>query len=319
MRGAGIISSRNRREQILRVARLHYIDGLEQNQVAKREGISRTTVSRLLATARDEGLVSITVNDHLEDVQTLAQSLQEAYPQVTFTVAATDQDGQDNRAFKVAKLVASHLDQLIKSGDIIGMGRGHDLLRVADLIEPKDVRDVAVLLLSGIFTDPNYQTYAQQAAAQFAVAYRTQSQLLPLPIILDDVQRKEIIEQEPHIRYVEKLGRVSNVALFTFNPVDQNCFLANDAYFNRDEQQLLTKNAVGDVLAHFIDQNGQLVAPKVDQRVVSIPLENLRYKEHAIGLVDDKTQVPTLLAALRGGYVNEVFLDQQSAHALLEK
>ena len=46
------------------IARLYYLDGLGQNEVAKFAKVSQAKVSRLLALARERGIVRITVADY---------------------------------------------------------------------------------------------------------------------------------------------------------------------------------------------------------------------------------------------------------------
>ena len=45
-------------------ARLYYVDGLGQNEVAKFAKVSQAKVSRLLALARERGIVRISVADY---------------------------------------------------------------------------------------------------------------------------------------------------------------------------------------------------------------------------------------------------------------
>lgn len=46
------------------IARLYYVDGLGQAEVAQFAKVSQAKVSRLLALARDRGIVRITVSDY---------------------------------------------------------------------------------------------------------------------------------------------------------------------------------------------------------------------------------------------------------------
>ena len=48
---------------LARVAWLYYIQGLTQEQVGARLQFSRTKITRLLAHARDEGIVEININN----------------------------------------------------------------------------------------------------------------------------------------------------------------------------------------------------------------------------------------------------------------
>lgn len=315
--GVGTIDNLKRRDQILRVARQYYIDGLEQNQIAKKEAISRTTVSRLLATAREQGLVKITVNDHLRDVKILSEKLSDIYNDICFTVVTTSQDDKKMRLERVCNSAANYLTTLIKSGDIIGLGRGENILQIAKGLPKKTVRDVEIVQLDGIFTEPTNHSMFLDTISLFSKAYNALIHLLPLPLIFDDPKIKFITEQETHVRYVEKLGRVSNIALFTVDEIYENNFFNNNNFSEEDQKQI-NDSAVGAVLSHFINGDGQSVNPKIDQRTVSIPLENLRYKEHSIVIVNQISQVKALSAVLKAGYANEVFIDQQSAQLLLD-
>ena len=51
-------------ERLRLVSRLYYLDGLGQSEVAKFAHVSQAKVSRLLALARERGIVRITVADY---------------------------------------------------------------------------------------------------------------------------------------------------------------------------------------------------------------------------------------------------------------
>ncbi|MCX5955604.1 MAG: ECF-type sigma factor, partial [Cyanobacteria bacterium] len=51
-------------EQLRVAARLYYLDGVSQTEVAKMVRVSQAKVSRLLAIARERGIVRITVEDY---------------------------------------------------------------------------------------------------------------------------------------------------------------------------------------------------------------------------------------------------------------
>jgi len=53
-----------RDDQLLLAARLYYIDGLSQSEVARLAGVSQSKISRLLALARERGIVQIKVPDY---------------------------------------------------------------------------------------------------------------------------------------------------------------------------------------------------------------------------------------------------------------
>ncbi|MGY3742393.1 sugar-binding transcriptional regulator [Leuconostoc inhae] len=303
---------------MLRIARLYYIEGLEQNQIAKKEGISRPTVSRLLATARESGFVSIRVNDDVRDSQVLAEQLETIYSHIKFNVISTAQDDNKIKSEKVAIATATYLHKLIKNGDIIGIGTGREIHEVAKQLNVKNVKDVEILPLTGIFTSQEYRQFDAEIATLFSKAYNTAAQLLPLPIVFDELTTKLIVENEKQIRYLEKLARVANIIVFTVNDLKNSALLHNSTYISEKEKQNIEYEAVGEVLAHFIGSNGEAVSQDLDSRTVSLPLENIGYKENSILIIDDVSQVSTAHILLKCNLVSQMFIDQQTAQTLLE-
>ena len=47
---------------IVKVVEMHYIQGLSQVEIAKKLGVSRTTISRTVAQARQRGYIEFKVN-----------------------------------------------------------------------------------------------------------------------------------------------------------------------------------------------------------------------------------------------------------------
>ena len=61
---------------LYRIAKSYYVDNLSQEQIAKCESISRPHVSRILAKARESGVVKFQVQmPKLDDTQQLAELL----------------------------------------------------------------------------------------------------------------------------------------------------------------------------------------------------------------------------------------------------
>lgn len=308
----------NRREQMLRIARLYYIDGMEQSQIAKKESVSRPTVSRLLAMAREKGFVSIKVNDDFRDSQVLSEQLEAIYPDVKINVISTAQDDQKLKIDRVASSVAKYLHSIIKSGDIVGLGSGQEIYEIAQRIEAKDVRDVEILPLTGLFDTREYPAFHSEIATLFATAYKSSARLLPVPVIFNSISTKQLVETEKYVRYLEKLARLSNIVVFTVNNITSSPLFYSNNYLSEQEKEVLASDSIGEVLSHFIDINGVLVNRDLDSRTVSLPIDNLHYKDHAIMMVSDVANTAILCTVLKMKIVSQLFVDQQTAQCLLE-
>lgn len=66
-------------KKVVEAAKLYYLLDYNQNDIAKKLGVSRPTVSRLLQQAKEEGIVEIKINDPAEDIQQLAKQLEQKF------------------------------------------------------------------------------------------------------------------------------------------------------------------------------------------------------------------------------------------------
>ena len=76
--------------------------------------------------------------------------------------------------------------------------------------------------------------------------------------------------------------------------------------------------AVGDVLCHFVDENGKLIPSDIEDRLISTPLEKLRAMDNVVGLAAGAQKAEAIRAVLRGGYLDVLITDEPTAALLLK-
>src|SRR5215212_7985056 len=96
------------------VARLYYLDGLGQAEVARFAKVSQAKVSRLLALAKDRGIVRITVADYDPRRRELEDRLRARFGLSTVAVIkATDSPDSTDLRRAVGHFGAAVVDSLI--------------------------------------------------------------------------------------------------------------------------------------------------------------------------------------------------------------
>ncbi len=85
---------------------------------------------------------------------------------------------------------------------------------------------------------------------------------------------------------------------------------------------LQDSGAVGDILYHLIDQNGQTVAPELSNLICSIDLQDLREMVQlgvqVVVLASGKRKMNIAHIAIKAGYANVFIMDDELARSLLE-
>ncbi len=81
------------------------------------------------------------------------------------------------------------------------------------------------------------------------------------------------------------------------------------------------RGAVGDILYHLIDRDGQPVASEIDNLICSIELENLRemvrWGVPMVVIASGKRKAEIARAAIKGGYANVFVINDELAQAML--
>ena len=116
------------------VARLYYIEDLNQEQIAQRIGGSRSNVSRMLREARSRGLVEIRIRTPLRTVPRLQEELETRMGlRECLVLASEDQEpsasGGISSAVNMAALTARYIQESIADDSILGVGWSRTIYR----------------------------------------------------------------------------------------------------------------------------------------------------------------------------------------------
>jgi deoxyribonucleoside regulator len=310
---------REKLSKVIEAAKLYYLLDYNQNEIAKRLGISRPTVSRLLQQAKSEGIVQITIMDPTEDVENLALQLEKKFNLKKVIVASIPQF--ENHIIKnyLGEKAAIYLHEIVKDHDIIGVTWGTTLYHIAVELKQKFVKDVKVVQLKGGVSHAETNTYASEILYLFGKAYNTTPHNLPLPAIVDHVVVKQAMEADRHINKILELGKQANIAVFTMGSIKKDSLLFQMGYFTESDQKALNEKAVGDICSRFFDKDGEVCDESLNERTLGVKLEDLRDKEYSILVAGGPNKIEGIYGALKGSYANVLITDQFSAKFLLDK
>lgn len=301
----------------IEAARLYYQADFSQQQISSQLGMSRPTVSRLLQYAKEQGYVKIEIKDPREDLDILANELKKKYKLETVQLCATPRNEHEEIKKYISKEAAQFLNDTVMDGDIIGVTWGTTMHAVALQLQPKSVKGVEVVQLKGGVSHSQVSTYAAEIVNLFANAFQTVARHLPLPVIFDRIEVKQVVEEDRHIGRIIEMGKQANIAVFTVGTVKEDALLFRLGYFNEEEQELLQRTGAGDICSRFFDAEGNICSEEINNRTVGLDLAELRKKEKSILVAGGQRKLEAIQAALVGKYANILITDQYTALALL--
>lgn len=298
------------------VARLYYYQGLTTEAIAAELGLSRPRVSRLLSFARRSGLVEIQVHDPVEQRQELERRIQQRYGIASAKVISVPRNSQAEQWLdRVAAHAASHLNSLIRSEMVVGIGWGKTLHAVSRRLSPKNCTGVDVVQLNG-FGDPGStgNHHASEIYSRFAENYGARTHLFPVPAFFDCPETKRAMWRERSVRRHIELAAQADLLVFSVG-----------AALSRSPNGLAADGAaaqceklVGSIATAFFRADGTYADVPLNSQTSGPDLALLRKAKHSLCIVSGLEKAVGLHAALRSKFMTELIVDEPTARAVLD-
>ena len=115
---------------MVRVCDLYYNQGISQQQIAKDLNLSRPTVSRVLALAKEQGIVKISIsNVNAVEHWELERRLEKEFG-LREVIIVGENSSEDGMKESLGEAAARYLEYTIKDGNIVGVSMGSTLFEV---------------------------------------------------------------------------------------------------------------------------------------------------------------------------------------------
>ncbi len=303
----------------VRVAELYYDENKTQDEIGALLRITRWKVGRLLAWARDEGIVRIEIVHPRARRLTVERELCHKYGLRDAIVVPTPAAQADVQP-RVAQAAADYLTALRPVPETLGISWGRTLNDIADRLEPGWARNVTVVQINGGVTLNKRAGTAATTASTIAHKAGGKAILLPSPAILERIDTKLAIEADRTVAGVLELAGRADAYLYSAGAVDASSVLVDSGYLtDNDIAQLLAKGAVSDVVGRYIDANGNIVDPELDSRTVGLSLDSLRSAELAIFVVAGAAKHDVARTVVTNGLCSVLVTDEATAQSLVEE
>ena len=299
-----------------RAAWFYFVAGLTQAQIGKKLGINRTRVNRLLAQARELGLVQITITGRLSECVSLENRLKQHYGLDDAIVVPTPPD-ETLIPQVIASAAGAALAQRLKDGMSVGVGWGRTLRMSLHAVPRRPLKRLSVVsLMGGLTRGAAMNPY--ETASHLADLFDAQCYYVAAPALTDTQLMHDLLMAQPMLREVfEKAERVDLAFLSVGELTHGNTLSRLGLVSREDVDGLLAAGAVGDICARWIDIEGRLVNHPINSRVVAISPERLRDIPCVMLASGGRAKTQAMRGVLKGGLIDVVITDEQTATAVL--
>ncbi len=299
-----------------RAAWLYFVAGLTQAQIGKKLGLNRTRVNRLLAQARDQGLVQINITGRLAECVALEERLKKQYGLDDATVVPTPPD-QASIPQVIATAAGAALAERLKDGMSVGVGWGRTLRLSIQSVPRRSLKRLSVVSLLGGLTRGSAMN-PHETASHLADLVGAQCYYVAAPALTDTESTRNLLIAQPMLREIFEKGEKVDLAFLSVGELSPTCTMTRVGLVSRDDvDSLIEAGAVGDICAHWVDDEGRLVDHPLNSRVVALSPEKLRDIPCVVIASGGRSKTAALRGVLKGGMCDVLITDEQTAKAIL--
>jgi deoxyribonucleoside regulator len=308
--------------EMLTAATMYYLQDKKMDAIAEHLHVSRSSVSRLLKRAREEGLVEITLRPTASLSSGIGQEIAQRYGIDCQIVPLPDGSTGEERLDQVARATAHLVGGWFDSDMVLGVAWGTTLSAIAGHLSRKPTRGSAVVQLNGAANDRTFGVdYVSDLVSGFARAFDAAVHLFPVPAFFDYAETRRAMWRERSVARVLDVQRRADMVLFSIGAISGELpsHVYSAGYLDPDDiTRLSDEGVVGDVCTVFLRADGTFRDLALNDRATGPTPDELRRIPRRVCAVAGDAKVVPLRAALLAGVVTHLITDELTARALAD-
>lgn len=295
---------------MLKAVWYYYIENYTQQNISHLLGVSRSKVITLLERARQDGLIQFNVRQDGSRRMEMEQALAERFGlRDVFLVPGAGTLINPNES--IAQAAAMYILRRAEGSAFVNMGYGDTTSRILNHLATAAQSPINVVSLAG---GVNYYLPNTNSDVFNARLY-----LIPSPLLLSTASLRDALRREPDVDEIFRMIPLSAMSVIGIGCLNDRATIVKNGILNQNDfTYLRMQGAVGDVLCHFLDKNGEVVSHGLEGRLISTPMEQLKTLSSVIGAAGGPDKAEAILAVLRGGCLDVLITDEDTAQNLLD-
>lgn len=287
----------------------YYMEDNTQAQIAEVMGVSRAKVIRLLEEARAQGIVQFNFRKNDSQRVSAEQLLIDRFGLKDAFVVPTPLDSSAINQ-SIAQGAAHYVSDHLREDGYLNIGYGDTVSRMLGFLAKNREESLNVVSLTG-----GVSYYLPSVGT---TAYSMHLFLTPSPLVVSSRQVRDALLDEKCLQDVSTMTEYADMSVVGIGAAVEGATVLRNGILNEGELTVLKmQGAVGDVLNHFMDKDGNLIRTEIEDRVISTDLDKLRQLKNVVGVAGGKDKVTAIKAVLNGGYLNVLITDSDTAAELL--
>jgi len=299
-----------------RVARMYYELGMTHQEIATALGMSRIRVTRLLAEARAQGIVEITVHSDEPLFADEQRALTDRYGLEQAWLSPTLNDPEKD-AGSFAKVGAEAIESVVDHAAVVALGLSSAVAAAVEAFGSHPRIHAEFVPLGGSSGGRSRGSNPHELALRLAARTGGQAFHVPAPLVAATEEAAQLALSDPSVSAVLARAAQADVMIAGIGGMSLGEGLLLPSLNQGQRAELTSKGAVGDLAGRYFDRAANPIDSDLDRRVVSADLATLRRIPRRLIIARGTAKVEPLRTAFEGGLATAVVTDVETARALL--
>ncbi len=283
----------------------YYYESLTQQQISDRLGVTRMRVIKLLEKARQNGIIRFQIRSESAKRMDIEQKLIERFSLKDCFIVPGPERAEDTNE-NVAQAASMYISARVPDEAFINIGYGDTCGRILNHLAIQAEHELSFVSLTG-----GVSYYLPNATSGI---FHSKLYLIPAPLVASTNEMAEAMKTERSIEEIRRLIPLSYLSVVGIGAMNDEATIVRSGILSPNDLLLIQRNgAVGDILSHFIDEDGNPIPTSYDERAVSTLLSELKNLKNVIGVAAGVHKAPAIRSALKGKYLDTLITDEDTA------
>ena len=230
-------SSQEKQRLMTKVCIMYYIDGMNQQEIADKLGVSRPQISRMITNARAEGIVDITIKDVFAEERVYEKWLSSTFDLHTAVVVDTPDEDVVSTPRIIARSACEILEAMLRNGDVVGVSAGKTVSQISKEFKSLPRKSVSFVSMVGGIGSRGTEWQANFNARNFANNCDTFCHQLNAPMLVASSQTYNSLINEPEISKVLSIAKNCDIAVTGIGQLSEKATIIESGFLSNDDIQ----------------------------------------------------------------------------------
>ena len=308
------------RDFLINIAHMYYVGQMTQEEIAETLHFSRAKVARMLKDARDKKIVSFRIETPDSYYDDLAACIRSHFSLKHVSVIPT-QNTESSSKQAAADAAGRYLKEILHNNMTIGICWGSTVCVLAKRMPELPLQGCSVYALSANIASQNYSFDSYAIISDFASSLHASKHIINAPYVVQNKQMRDLLFNEPsisdHFSHLKNMD-VAIIGLGTNIPEESTAY-QNGSITLEEVHALHEQGADADIVGHRLYADGTPADTNITDRVISVSLQDLKNTPHVLAIAVGKEKSHSAIAAAKGRFYTDLFIDEEAALSIIAK